>query len=185
MTLQSNGAISFSNLQTEFGGSNPISLSEYYRGGAYVPSSSSVNIPTSGAIKLSNFYGATAIDLIPDALSNESLSYLGTIYNTGSTIDLSSSTKTITGINAQITLNISFNCSRASSINIYKNGAYITSISSGGNYNMAMNNNDNMQFIYTGGWELDVEDTGTIVIKNSSNSNTTLYNINITTLVSS
>lgn len=37
MTLQTSGAISLGNLQTEFGGSNPISVNEYYRGGAYVP----------------------------------------------------------------------------------------------------------------------------------------------------
>jgi len=37
MTLQTSGAISFSQLQSEYGGSNPISLSEYYRGGSYVP----------------------------------------------------------------------------------------------------------------------------------------------------
>jgi hypothetical protein len=37
MTLQTSGSISFSQLQSEYGGSNPISLSEYYRGGAYVP----------------------------------------------------------------------------------------------------------------------------------------------------
>jgi hypothetical protein len=30
MVLQSSGPISFSNIQTEFGGANPISLSEYY-----------------------------------------------------------------------------------------------------------------------------------------------------------
>jgi hypothetical protein len=37
MTLQTSGPISFSQLQTEYGGSAPISLSEYYRGGSYVP----------------------------------------------------------------------------------------------------------------------------------------------------
>ena len=31
MTLQSSGAISFSQLQTEYGGANPIGLNEYYR----------------------------------------------------------------------------------------------------------------------------------------------------------
>jgi len=30
MVIQSSGAISLSNIQTEFGGTNPISLSEYY-----------------------------------------------------------------------------------------------------------------------------------------------------------
>lgn len=38
MTLQSSGAISLSDVQTEFGGSNPISMSEYYNGGSFVPS---------------------------------------------------------------------------------------------------------------------------------------------------
>ena len=57
MALQSSGAISLSDIQTEFGGSNPISLSEYYRGGAYVTSNNG-NVPTSGVITLSNFYGA-------------------------------------------------------------------------------------------------------------------------------
>lgn len=51
--------ISFSAIQTEFGGSNPISLSEYYRSGTYVRSNSTTSIPTSGAISLSNFLGAS------------------------------------------------------------------------------------------------------------------------------
>lgn len=53
-------SLSFSALQTEFGGSNPISLSEYYRGGAYVPSgttSSYGTIPTSGSISMGVFRG--------------------------------------------------------------------------------------------------------------------------------
>lgn len=63
MTLQSTGAISLGNIQTEFGGANPISMSEYYSGGAYVPSGTSgINgaVPSSGAIALSKFYGTTA-----------------------------------------------------------------------------------------------------------------------------
>lgn len=42
MALPTSGPISFSQLQAEFGGANPISLSEYYRGGSYVPAT----IPT-------------------------------------------------------------------------------------------------------------------------------------------
>lgn len=38
MALQTSGAISLSDIQGEFGGSNPISMSEYYRNGSYVPS---------------------------------------------------------------------------------------------------------------------------------------------------
>tara|TARA_R110000787_G_C13358422_1_gene439826 strand:- start:63 stop:503 length:441 start_codon:yes stop_codon:yes gene_type:complete len=37
MAIQTSGAISFQTLQNEFGGSHPISMSEYYRGGPYVP----------------------------------------------------------------------------------------------------------------------------------------------------
>lgn len=52
MTLQSSGPISLANVQTEFGGSNPISISEYYGAASGVPSS--------GTISLSNFYGKSS-----------------------------------------------------------------------------------------------------------------------------
>lgn len=57
MALPSSGSLTLAQIQAEFGGSNPISLSEYYRGGAYV-TSNNTSVPTSGAISLSNFYGA-------------------------------------------------------------------------------------------------------------------------------
>jgi len=61
MTLPSSGALAFSQIQSEFGGSNPISLSEYYRGGPIVPNHGNTsNIPTSGSISVSNFYGTSA-----------------------------------------------------------------------------------------------------------------------------
>jgi len=52
MTLQASGAISLANVQTEFGGSNPIGINEYYgvAGG----------VPVSGAISLASFYGKSA-----------------------------------------------------------------------------------------------------------------------------
>ena len=49
-------------IQTEFGGSNPISISEYYSGGPLVPSASPAPngpIPSSGAITVGDFRGAT------------------------------------------------------------------------------------------------------------------------------
>lgn len=69
MTLQSSGAISFSQLQTEFGGANPISMSEYYAGGANVPSGTSgVNgaVPTGGTIAMSKFYGTSDVAFTPN-----------------------------------------------------------------------------------------------------------------------
>lgn len=60
MTIKAAGTLSFSEIQAEFGGAHPISLSEYYRGGGRVPSGTSA-IPASGAIKLSNFYGTSNV----------------------------------------------------------------------------------------------------------------------------
>ena len=68
MTLPGSGALSFSQIQGEFGGSNPISLSEYYRGGPIVPNHGNTsNIPTSGAISVSNFYGTSAQAPFPNS----------------------------------------------------------------------------------------------------------------------
>jgi len=49
MALQTSGPISLLNVQNEFGGSNPISISEYYGVAS--------GVPTSGTISLSDFYG--------------------------------------------------------------------------------------------------------------------------------
>lgn len=49
--------ISLGQIQTEFGGSNPAAITEYYRGGLYT-TSNNTNVPTGGTIALSNFYSA-------------------------------------------------------------------------------------------------------------------------------
>ena len=41
MAISSSGAVSFANLQNEYGGSNPISLNEYYSGGSLVKANTS------------------------------------------------------------------------------------------------------------------------------------------------
>jgi hypothetical protein len=64
MTLPTSGPLSLSDIQTEFGGSNPISLNEYYAGGTYVPAGTTGTngaVPSSGAISISNFYGTTSL----------------------------------------------------------------------------------------------------------------------------
>lgn len=58
MALPVSGPLSLSQIQGEFGGSNPISLSEYYRGGAFV-TNNNTGVPTSGTIRIGNFYGTT------------------------------------------------------------------------------------------------------------------------------
>lgn len=77
MTLQSSGAISLSNIAAEMGGSTPHSLSEYYRGGGLTPNHGNTsNIPTSGQISFSQFYGANAT--APGNTSNAHSINLGT-----------------------------------------------------------------------------------------------------------
>ena len=63
MALQSSGAIKLSEIQTEFGGSNPISMSEYYRNGTYVPSNNT-DVPISGTISMSDFYNGVAATVL-------------------------------------------------------------------------------------------------------------------------
>jgi len=52
MALPSSGALALSDIQTEFGGSNPIGLSEYY--------GVATGVPASGTIDISDFYGTSA-----------------------------------------------------------------------------------------------------------------------------
>ncbi|MGB0141438.1 MAG: hypothetical protein ACPF8W_00035 [Luminiphilus sp.] len=59
MAVKSSGSLSFNtDIVGEFGGSTPHSLSEYYRGGDNVPSAVT-DIPSSGAIDFSDFYGTS------------------------------------------------------------------------------------------------------------------------------
>lgn len=58
MTLPNSGSLALSQIQGEFGGSNPIGLNEYYRGGSLVPSHANTSgIPSSGQISVNQFYG--------------------------------------------------------------------------------------------------------------------------------
>jgi hypothetical protein len=73
----------FSDIQTTFGGSNPISISEYYKGGSYVPSNQATSgtdgtaIPTSGLIRVGEFRGLskTAAGTIQTGSTLNDMSY--------------------------------------------------------------------------------------------------------------
>lgn len=60
MTIKSSGPLAITDIVTEFGGSAPYSLSNYYVGGPHVPVgiTNPHGVPTSGAISYGNFYGA-------------------------------------------------------------------------------------------------------------------------------
>jgi len=57
--------VTFSSIQTEFGGANPVNMSEYYRGGARVPAGTATSgtdgtaISTSGLIRVGMFRGTS------------------------------------------------------------------------------------------------------------------------------
>lgn len=70
MTLQSSGTISLNDIRNEFSVPLPVSMSQLYRGGSYVPANFyfkgqfypiNETVPTSGAISFSNFYGTSDI----------------------------------------------------------------------------------------------------------------------------
>jgi hypothetical protein len=76
MTLPTSGPLSLSDIQGEFGGTNPISLSEYYAGGGLVPAGTTGTygaVPSSGAISIQNFYGTTNVVI---SISDQNISYV-------------------------------------------------------------------------------------------------------------
>jgi hypothetical protein len=70
--------LSLTDIQGEFGGANPISLSEYYAGGGLVAPGTTGTygaVPSSGQISIQNFYGTAAtgplsIIIDPSVLTN-------------------------------------------------------------------------------------------------------------------
>jgi hypothetical protein len=71
MAIVSSGGVSLGAIQTEFGGSNPIALSEYYQGGSIIGAGVYPNtIPTSGIIQLDDFYSSKAVHSYAGASSS-------------------------------------------------------------------------------------------------------------------
>lgn len=62
MALPTSGTITWEMIRAEFGGTYPIYINQYYRGGPLVPNVPANNgIPTSGAISAFQFRGATKV----------------------------------------------------------------------------------------------------------------------------
>jgi hypothetical protein len=71
MAIPSSGPLSLTTIQTEFGGTNPIGLSEYYAGGGLVPAGTTGTygaVPSSGTISIQNFYGTANVYAINNSL---------------------------------------------------------------------------------------------------------------------
>ena len=84
-------AVTFSSIQSTFGGSNPVNMSEYYKGGANVPSNQATSgtdgtaISTSGAIRVGMFRGLSKTSSGSVLASGASLYQAYSIGTTGST----------------------------------------------------------------------------------------------------
>lgn len=119
MALQSSGQIKLSEIATEFGGSEPHEMSEYYRDGSYVGSNNS-SVPTSGEISVSDFYDAVAQQPF-----SSSTTY-GSFYEVGQAMAVTS--------NTSLTQNISTNINSQNVGNwdyVIRSGETISSFSSG------------------------------------------------------
>jgi len=77
MALQSTGPIGIQDIATEFGGTAPHELSEYYRGGGRVPETSlNAAVAASGTISLGQFYGAVNRPQINILLTTDQQGYV-------------------------------------------------------------------------------------------------------------
>lgn len=76
MAIPGSGPLKISEIATEFGDTAPNSMSEYYRGGSLVPDApANTSIPTSGAIGIGDFYGATNRVAVPLTISANTQNY--------------------------------------------------------------------------------------------------------------
>ena len=75
MSVPSSGPVAFTDIQTVYGGVEPIALNEYYAGGPFVPNPPPTSIaqigqiPTSGAISVGNFLGTLPTFIFNDTVS--------------------------------------------------------------------------------------------------------------------
>ena len=86
MAIPASGVLSLDDIQTEFGGTNPIGLSEYY--------SAAAGVPASGEISIADFYGTSSRVAINITLGNTSNYNL--YDNRGGTYDAGKSDVTLT-----------------------------------------------------------------------------------------
>jgi hypothetical protein len=88
MALPITGKLTLGDIRDEFGGSNPVRISDYYRGGGIVPNTATnSDVPTSGTIKLSDFYGASNATL-PNYVVLRATSQSNACNNSGTTLTI-------------------------------------------------------------------------------------------------
>jgi len=86
--LPSSGAISLGDVQTEFGGSNPVSMNEYYRDASYTNhdgvgvSVLNSSVPTSGTIDMADFRGGIGSYIVTISSSTTNFNLRNYLVNT-------------------------------------------------------------------------------------------------------
>ena len=119
------GTITMADIQTEFGGTNPISLSEYYAAAS--------GVPASGTISMNDLRNKSSADTTPDAVDWANI-------NPGNSVG-TTATKTITGITATTT--ITFSVTAGFGVTAVKNGT------GGFSSPITVVNNDTLAFTVT------------------------------------
>ena len=91
MALTSSGALSLNDIQGEWGGSNPIGMSEYYGDGDYVTDGATDGdgnaIPESGALDISDFYDTTAATVLTISSNTNNYNIAGAVQSAGASLD--------------------------------------------------------------------------------------------------
>ena len=91
MAIPASGAISLDDIQTEWGGSNPIGMSEYYGDGDYVYDGAADGddnaIPESGAIDISDFYDTTAATVLTISSNTNNYNIKTAVQNAGADLN--------------------------------------------------------------------------------------------------
>ena len=86
--LPSSGAISLGDVQTEFGGSNPVSMNEYYKDASYTNhdgvgvSALNSSVPTSGTIDMADFRGGIGSYIVTISSSTTNFNLRNYLVNT-------------------------------------------------------------------------------------------------------
>ena len=76
MAISSSGAVSFANVQTEYGGSNPISLNEYYSGGSLVKANTSSTANSSTIVGTTYSITSGKIHILNDLMAGLIVAFL-------------------------------------------------------------------------------------------------------------
>ena len=86
--LQSSGAISLGDVQTEFGGSNPVSMNEYYRDASYTNhdgvgvSVLNSSVPTGSSVAMNQFNGGIGSYVVTISSSTNNFNLRNHLVNT-------------------------------------------------------------------------------------------------------